>query len=276
MRNRLSRFSAITDPEWAESERGSQANVLLNMLVATALLTLFAGPTSIRLIVGGVPREALVFRPATVASDTPVIFCFHGHGGSALQASRSFDIQDAWPKAICVYPQGLPTKSPYIDPAGKFNGWDVVPSKVNKDVLFFDSLYEAVFKQVGGDPRRVYAMGHSNGGYFMYTLWEMRPQKIAAFGSFEAAKGRCDLTVPRPLFVSIGSEDKIVPPLLQRRSLRAVMVLDGSSSDGASFGSCGTYYPGTQPVALWAYPGGHAFPKDSVPSLVDFLQRFAL
>lgn len=206
----------------------------------------------------------------------PVVFAFHGHSGTAAQAAFSFDLQQAWPGAICVYGQGLPTKTEYIDPQGKYNGWDITPSETNKDIRFFDALYSTVMKQYGGDPRRVYAMGHSNGGYFMYTLWQMRTNQIAAFGAFEAAKGQCNPTVPKPLFVSIGSQDRIVPPFIQKRSLSALMKLDGSAPQGTSFGSNGTLFPGLQPIALWAYNGTHKFPQDAVPSLVDFFSKLSL
>ena len=188
-----------------------------------ALLTGFLlshGPKTIHLIVDGVPREALVLAPTQVTASTPVIFGFHGHMGTAFQASRSFGLQNVWPQALCVYPQGLPTATKLYDPEGKFNGWDVNPAESNKDIRFFDALYQAVFQQYGGDRRHTYAMGHSNGGYFMYTLWQMRPGAIAAFGSFEAAKGVNNPTVPKPLFVSIGSRDALVAPFLQRRSLK--------------------------------------------------------
>ena len=58
--------------------------------------------------VDGVARTALVYVPATAkASPTPLVFVFHGHGGSARQAARSFHIEQEWPEAISVYMQGL-------------------------------------------------------------------------------------------------------------------------------------------------------------------------
>lgn len=249
------------------------------------MLSLFAGivlsltaprqaPKLIRLDVDGQTREALIFMPARLGPHTPVIFGFHGHGGNSYQASKSFGLQTAWPEAICVYPQGLPTKGGIYDPQGKYNGWAGEPSETNKDIRFFDSLHNAVLTQWGGDRRRVFAMGHSNGGFFMYTLWQMRPDRFAALGSFEAAKGRLNPTVPKPFFVSIGSKDQLVPPMLMRRSLKAIMRLEGSSQQGTPFGSYGTLYPGIQPVALWAYDGNHTFPKDAVPYMVDFFRKY--
>jgi len=182
-------------------------------------------------------------------------------------------MQDAWPEAVVVYPQGLPTKSALVDPQGQFPGWMVDANDQNPDVRFFDALYTRVMKKVNGDPKRVFAMGHSNGGFFMYTLWAMRPDKFAAFGSAEAAgAGRFSLT-PKPIFITIGSQDNIVPPALQRRSLNYVFKADGSSPTGERFGEKGTLYNGTAPVVVWNYDGTHTFPRDSVPSMVKFFQR---
>ncbi|HUA67835.1 MAG TPA: hypothetical protein VMA13_04740, partial [Candidatus Saccharimonadales bacterium] len=41
--------------------------------------------------IAGVERTALVYIPPTAkTSPTPLVFVFHGHGGSARQADRSF------------------------------------------------------------------------------------------------------------------------------------------------------------------------------------------
>ena len=50
--------------------------------------------------VDGVAREALVHAPATAASNaTPVVFVFHGHGGSMGQAARSFGLHTPRPRS---------------------------------------------------------------------------------------------------------------------------------------------------------------------------------
>src|SRR5687767_7093788 len=71
----------------------------------------------LELKVDGVLREALVFAPAE-AKPAPVVFAFHGHGGTAGHASRTMAFQKLWPEAIIVYPQGLKTPGVITDPAG--------------------------------------------------------------------------------------------------------------------------------------------------------------
>src|SRR4051812_1317347 len=73
--------------------------------------------------VDGVKREALVYLPSDTSKPAPLVFVFHGHGGSSNQAARSFRIHELWPEAIVVYPQGLHTPGRLTDPNGEKNGW---------------------------------------------------------------------------------------------------------------------------------------------------------
>ncbi len=240
------------------------------VLFALAVLAQQA-PDTIQLTIDGEAREAIIYRGESDGAPQPVVFAWHGHGGNGRYAARSYKIQDLWPNAIVVYPTGLPTETGWVDPQGKFNGWDIKPSEDNRDLKFFDALYALVKKNYNPDLNRVYAMGHSNGGAFIYTLWAARPNQFAGFASFEAAGARM-VNVPKPLFVTIGSQDKIVPPALQQASLKMVYRVDGSSGNGSSFGPKGTLYPGTEPVVFWSYEGGHTFPADAVPSMIEFFK----
>ena len=77
-------------------------------------------PTTLTLKVGDLKRTALVFAPAASESqDHPLVFAFHGHGGNAQQAAKSFDVHHLWPEAVVVYPQGIPTPGRLTDPDGK-------------------------------------------------------------------------------------------------------------------------------------------------------------
>jgi polyhydroxybutyrate depolymerase len=167
---------------------------------------------------------------------------------------------------------GLPTRAPLYDKQGNYNGWDVTWDNTNPDVKFFDALYPEVMKKYHGDSDRVFAMGHSNGGFFVYILWALRPTLFAGIGSFEAVCTKPRTLTPKPFFVSVGDEDQMVPPRAQMFSLKGVERVNGSQAAGTAFGEKGLLFPGTQPLVLWGYHGTHAFPKDAVPSLVKFFQ----
>ena len=86
-------------------------------------------------------RQALIHVPAGKAqTPAPVVFVFHGHGGSMAPASRAFGLHTLWPDAIIVYPQGLPT-SGMTDPEGKLPGWQKSPGDyADRDLKFFDAM----------------------------------------------------------------------------------------------------------------------------------------
>ncbi|MBN2161506.1 MAG: hypothetical protein JXR25_02185 [Pontiellaceae bacterium] len=60
--------------------------------------------------IDGVKREALVWMPASSEVLPPLVFVFHGHGGSMRNGARSFRIHEIWPEAIVVYMQALVSK----------------------------------------------------------------------------------------------------------------------------------------------------------------------
>lgn len=50
--------------------------------------------------VDGVTRTALVYAPPSAKTNaTPLVFVFHGHGGNARQAARSFHIDREWARS---------------------------------------------------------------------------------------------------------------------------------------------------------------------------------
>lgn len=55
-------------------------------------------------------RRAIVYANARppVRSGAPVVFVFHGHGGTAQNVARRFRIHELWPEATVVYMQGEP------------------------------------------------------------------------------------------------------------------------------------------------------------------------
>src|SRR5690242_15789099 len=82
--------------------------------------------------VDGVTRSALVYVPDSAkGSPTPVIFAFHGHGGTMEHAARTFGYHKIWPEAIAVYMQGLPTPGQLTDPEGLKAGWQKTPGDQN-------------------------------------------------------------------------------------------------------------------------------------------------
>ncbi len=79
-------------------------------LVATcqAQIQLPDGVQKLDITVDGVPRSGFVYTPSTAkGTPAPVVFVWHGHGGTAQNAARSFAMYQHMPESISVYLLGL-------------------------------------------------------------------------------------------------------------------------------------------------------------------------
>ena len=89
-------------------------------LTATVLWLVAAhDPTPRTWDVDGVKREALVYAPSKkTEGKAPLVFDFHGHGGTARHAAKTHHIHETWPEAVVVYMQGIPTPGLLTDREG--------------------------------------------------------------------------------------------------------------------------------------------------------------
>jgi polyhydroxybutyrate depolymerase len=241
------------------------------MFAQILLLAFATGPDTIHVTVDGVDRVAYAFAPSQrTTQKPPVLFMFHGHGGSAERCIDRFGVEKRWPEAVVVYCDGLPVKTG----GGDGKGWEIDGSEQNRDIKFFDGLLPKVLSGYHGDPNKVFAWGFSNGGMFMYTLWTMRAEKFAAFCPSGACFASDDIHLhgAKPAFITISGNDPIVPPNYQEAALKEAERTDVSAKSGTPFGTGGTYYKGTKPIVVWRYNGGHEFPFESFPKLIEFFK----
>ena len=254
------------------------APILVLLVLSLVLPDAAAGNLERRIwTVDGVTREALVSIPTgqPLKDELPVVFAFHGHGGSMAQASRSFPIHQVWPGAIVVYPQGLPTVGRLTDPQGEKNGWQgEAGGQGDRDLKFFDAMLASLRKDYRIDDHRIYATGHSNGGLFTYLLWAERGDVFAAFAPSAAllTGGVMKLT-PKPV-LHIGSpQDPLVKFVWQERMIDYVLKLNGCGPrqpDATGY----TSYPSTKgaEVATYLHDGGHKYPATAPELIVKFFQ----
>lgn len=226
----------------------------------------------------GVDRTAVVTRPAATSTKSPVVFAFHGHGGSSRNAMRSFKLESAFPEAIMVYPQGLNIAG-RTDPEGKKPGWQKSVGEVNdRDLKFFDAMTASLLDS-RADKSRVYVMGHSNGGAFTYLLWAERGNMIAAIGPSSAGAGRqLRNAKPMPIFAIMGEKDPIVPYVGQMASFKNCLRINGlSASDETVDGLYHRYTKaGAAESIAYIHPGGHTFESVTIPEMVAFFKRHSL
>ncbi len=230
--------------------------------------------------VDGTERKALVHLPAKVGA-APVVFAFHGHGGTMAQAARSFGVHTLWPEAVVVYMQGLPTTG-MTDPDGRKPGWQKAPGDyADRDLQFFDVVLAALKAEGRVDAKRVFAMGHSNGGQFTYLLWATRGDVFAAVAPSASAPGLgwYEQLKPKPALHVAGTNDELVKFIVQERAMKVVRRLNGCAADGVPWGKAGsitgTMYPsatGTPFVSL-VYPGTHKYPAEAPGLIVRFFKE---
>ncbi len=258
-------------------------HLLLLMLAGSTLARAAESPLTERnWTVEGVTRTALVHVPESASrSAAPIVFAFHGHGGTMNQAARSFSYHTIWPEAIVIYMQGLNTPGKLTDPEGKRPGWQ--PGRgdqEDRDLKFFDAVLATLKSDYKTDDKRIYATGHSNGGSFTYLLWATRGDVFAAVAPSAAVPGlEIRNLKPKPVLHVAGETDPLVKWEWQKRTMEALKKLNGVDGEGTEWAKAGdltcTIYQsktGT-PFVSAINPGGHKFPSEAPAMIVKFLKE---
>jgi polyhydroxybutyrate depolymerase len=230
--------------------------------------------------VDGVERSALVAAPPATESVVrlPLVLVFHGHGGSSANAARTFRIHAAWPEAVVIYPQGLPTVGTLVDPEGKLPGWQqLAGDNDDRDLHLADAMIAWATSQYPINPAQVFAAGHSNGGAMVYLLWAVRGDRFAAFAP-AAAVFRPALiakAAPKAALIIAGRQDALVPFAGQQRTIEAVLRLNKAATAGADWSGDARLHasPIGADVVAYVHPGGHPMPLDAGALMARFFKQ---
>lgn len=187
------------------------------------------------IVVDGRERSWLESRPADVAPGAPLILVFHGSGqtGHIIRAftGHGFDALAEREGAIVAYPDGLRRKwnDGRVSPAFRAAASDV-------DVVFTDQLVGHYVRSGAVDPARVYAVGYSSGGYFVFRLIHERSAMLAGAATISANQalpqtyGAGDSGGEVPVVLIHGNQDPVVPYRGQHGRLNALRPAGGSLS----------------------------------------------
>ena len=119
--------------------------------VIGAALTLFAHTASAQRAevkawrLNGETRRAIVYPPSAKSASgrAPLVFSFHGHGDN-MQNFQHTDMHRAWPEAIVVYFQGLPSRDGLA-------GWQVEQGQdEDRDLALVDVALDLVARGIQG------------------------------------------------------------------------------------------------------------------------------
>jgi len=133
------------------------------------------------------------------------------------------------------------------------------------------------------DPKRIYAMGHSNGGQFTYLLWATRGDVFAAMGPSAAAPGLlwAERLKPKPALHVAGENDPLVKFTVQRRAMEFVRKVDHCVIEATPWAKSGpitgTLYESTDgtPFVSLIHPGTHTYPPEAPALIVKFFKEHA-
>jgi polyhydroxybutyrate depolymerase len=256
--------------------------MLVSILISTALLLPQPSVQQREWTVDGVRRTAAVYVPMTSAGEKPpLVFVFHGHGGSTLNAIRSMPLHRHMPQAVVVFPQGLPTVGALTDPEGTRSGWQAnAGDNGNRDLKFFDAMLATMKREFHIDENRVYSTGHSNGGGFTILLWAERHKDLAAVAPCASAGFRqLPALKPLPVMHIAGENDPLVRFAWQQRMMNAVKRVNGCASEAKPWGKngelVGVEYPSAKgtPLVAVIHSGTHKYPADAPALIAMFFQQ---
>jgi polyhydroxybutyrate depolymerase len=147
----------------------------------------------------------------------PLVLAIHGYGSNGQGIEGYFGLDPVADEQgfFVAYPDGT------MDPSGRrfFSATDACcdfyASGVD-DVAFFDALIVHLESEYAIDPARIYAVGHSNGGFMSHRLACDLSSRLAAVVSLEGATwsdpSRCKPSSPVAVVEVHGTDDVTINP----------------------------------------------------------------
>ena len=166
------------------------------------------------LVHDGINREYILYVPNSYdeTSATPILFNFHGFGGSASQFISRADMraEAELNSFILVYPQGS-----CLDGVSHWNPCPIEGDNKSSadDLGFFEAMVNEISSEYTVDMERIYAAGFSNGGMMAFGLANYKSDLIAAVASVSGSMLDCLETPshPMPVLHLHGTSDGVLP-----------------------------------------------------------------
>jgi polyhydroxybutyrate depolymerase len=144
----------------------------------------------------------------------PLVFAFHGGGGSGASTERKVKLSELADKEgfIVAYPDGIGRN--WND--GRANSKTVAHKKKIDDLAFVKVMISEIDKLHKVDPSRIYATGASNGGIFSHYVAANMSDRFAAIapiigGIAKAFHPKFRPAQPVSVLIIQGTKDALVP-----------------------------------------------------------------
>jgi polyhydroxybutyrate depolymerase len=233
--------------------------------------------------VGGRERSYLLYLPRGLAGGAPLVMALHGSGesGARMRVATGYGFErlaDEHRFAV-VYPNGF---------EGYWNACNIVGDySANTlgidDVGFLTALADKLARQIGSDPRKVFAMGLSRGGHMAFRLALEAPQRFRAVAAVAAnmptrGNSRCKPhgATPSVLIVN-GTRDPLNPyeggdarlfglfmdrgPVLSSHDTAGYFARLNAIQGAPRVQDRTELWHGTVDVELVSHDGGHVLPQ---------------
>ncbi len=251
------------------------------------------------------PYDVFVPSSYNAATAAPLVILLHGYTATGALQEGYFQLQPSAEQRgfLYVHPDG--TK----DAIG--NGfWNATNACCNlggaavDDVAYISAIIDQVQTKYNVDPKRIYLVGHSNGGFMSYRMACDRSDKIAAIvsvaGATFADASACKPSQPVSVLQIHGTADGTInydggaiqgvaypsaqgsvatwatydgcssTPTASATTLDLERNLDAAETSVSAYSGC----PSSVAVELWTVNGGAHIPAISesfAPSIIDFL-----
>lgn len=157
------------------------------------------GQSRASLTVLGEGRDVTVYVPTRRAANPPLVLLFHGTNGSGdgvFDESNARTFADSNGVVIAAPSSRWMPRGDW-DHRTEETFWQTAPDTnpdTNEDLVLTRAIIVEAQRRWNIDPRRVYAVGHSNGGFFALTVATRLAARVAAFATSSAGLVRCGHT----------------------------------------------------------------------------------
>jgi polyhydroxybutyrate depolymerase len=226
--------------------------------------------------VGGVRREAIVVAPTKRSDRPPIVFGWHGRGGTMQSSQHMYKIETLWPEAVVVYPQGLPCPPPDGSSGPMKANWQTQPGdQGDRDLKFFDVMLTQLSGKYHVEQRQVYTVGFSGGAMMTYVLWSQRNSKLAAAAIAEGRlQDACKPMQPLAAIIAAGKADTTCLFTDQVEAIKYDRQVDGVAPNATPnvLGGVRYFHGSNADLAIMITNLGHQYPPGMSQKVVPFFK----